>query len=104
MKLKILLIDAINKERSLESALPPLGLGYLASSLRQAFGSDSVELKIIDENIDQTIKQFKPQVVGLTAVSQNYNLAIKYARVVKRYGLPVIIGGVHISALPQTLA
>lgn len=36
-------------------------------------------------------------------MTQNYNRAIGYAKIAKRYELPVIIGGVHISALPSTL-
>jgi radical SAM superfamily enzyme YgiQ (UPF0313 family) len=67
-------------------------------------GTDRIEFKIVDRNIEQQIEVFKPHIVGITSVSQNYNRAIKYARIAKKYGLPVIIGGIHISALPATLS
>lgn len=103
MKTKILFINAIDIHQSVESFLPPLGLGYLASSLREKFGKNSFEFRIISNKVSEEIKKFKPDLVGITAVSQNYNLAKKYAKIAKKYGLPVIIGGVHITTLPSTL-
>jgi len=104
MKSKILFINAIDTEKEVETGLPPLGLGYVVSSLRKEFGTGRIEFKIVDKDIEQQIKMFKPHIVGITSVSQNYNRAIKYARIAKKYGLPVIMGGVHISALPTTLS
>ena len=103
MKPRFLFINAINKTKTVESFLPPLGLGYLASSLRKSFGPDAIKFKIIDDYVEKEIKKFKPNIVGITSVSQNYNLAKKYAKIVKKYKLPVIIGGIHITALPSTL-
>lgn len=104
MKNRILFINAIDSKKEIENTLPPLGLGYLVSSLREEFGHDSVECKIVDSDIQQHIAQFNPDIVGITAVSQNYNRALQYAKDAKSYGLPVIMGGVHISALPSTLS
>lgn len=103
MKTKFLLINAIDPTREIEASLPPLGLGYLASVLREEFG-DNIRFKIIDNNIRQEIKRFKPDVVGITSVSQNYNRAIRYARIAKEQKLPVIMGGVHITCLPLSLS
>jgi radical SAM superfamily enzyme YgiQ (UPF0313 family) len=103
MKPKIMFINAIDIAKEIETALPPLGLGYLASSLRKEFGLDYIKFKIVDRDIEQEMNKFKPDIIGITSVSQNYNRAIKYARIAKKYDLPVIIGGVHISALPSTL-
>ena len=104
MKNRILFINAIDSKKEIENTLPPLGLGYLVSSLRKEFGHDSVECKIVDSDIQQHIEEFNPDIVGITAVSQNYNRALQYAKDAKSYGLPVIMGGVHISALPSTLS
>lgn len=101
---RIMFINAIDMTKEIETNLPPLGLGYLASSLRNEFGHDRIEFKVIDRDIEQNINSFKPHIVGITSVSQNYNRAKKYAEIVKNYDLPVIIGGVHISALPYTLS
>lgn len=96
-------INAIDAASKIETTLPPLGLGYLASSLRKEFGPNRIEFKIIDRGIEEEIKAFKPDIIGISSVSQNYNRAIEYARIAKKYKLPVIVGGVHISALPCTL-
>lgn len=100
-KLKVMLINAINPNKKVETMLPSLGLGYLVSSLREHF--DYIEFKIIDQDIELEINKFRPDIIGITSVTQNYNRAIRYAKIAKKYDLPVIIGGVHISALPSTL-
>lgn len=103
MKPRFLFINAIDKTSRIQSLLPPLGLGYLVSSLREAFGYNAIEFKIVDDFFEEEIRKFKPHIVGITSVSQNYNLAVNYARIAKKYGLPIIVGGVHITALPSTL-
>jgi anaerobic magnesium-protoporphyrin IX monomethyl ester cyclase len=42
-------------------------------------------------------------VVLISSVTKNYNIAVRHAQLAKRFGLPVIIGGIHISAIPQSL-
>jgi anaerobic magnesium-protoporphyrin IX monomethyl ester cyclase len=103
MKPKILFMNAIDPTREIECVLPPLGLGYLVSSLREKLGGDYIEFKIVNQSIEDELIKFKPDIVGITSVTQNYSRAIEYARIAKRYNLPVIVGGVHISALPSTL-
>lgn len=103
MKIKLLLINAIDISKKLQTSLPPLSLGYLVSSLRNEFGMDFFDFKIIDRNIETIIKKFKPDVVGITSVSQNYNYAIEYSKIAKKYKVPVLVGGTHISVLPTTL-
>ena len=97
-------INAVNATQEIETSLPPVGLGYLASALRGAFGPNRFEFRVVDRDIERQIAVFRPDLVGITSVSQNYNKAIEYARVAKRQDLPVIVGGVHISALPATLS
>jgi radical SAM superfamily enzyme YgiQ (UPF0313 family) len=50
------------------------------------------------------ISEFMPDIVCITSVTQNFNLAIKYAAIAKSHGLPVINGGIHISMLPSSLS
>lgn len=103
MKTRFLFVNAIDTERPVQTFLPPLGLGYLVSSLRKAFGHHAIKFKIVNDDLEKEIKKFKPHLVGMTSVSQNYNLAIRYAKIAKKYGLPVIMGGIHITTLPSTL-
>ncbi|MEK7064328.1 MAG: hypothetical protein AAB973_01840, partial [Patescibacteria group bacterium] len=67
MKTKFLLINAIDITKTLQTSLPPLSLGYLVSSLRSGFGSDLIDFKIIDRNVKEEIRRFKPDIVGITA-------------------------------------
>ena len=103
MKLKFLLVNAINKDRDIELLLPPLGLGYLISYSQKHFGKDLINFKIIDDHVKQTIRELKPDLVGIASVSQNYNRAKQYAAITKEQRLPVIIGKIHISTMPTTL-
>ncbi|UZE93663.1 MAG: B12-binding domain-containing radical SAM protein [Candidatus Pacearchaeota archaeon] len=104
MKPKIMFINAMDITKKIEAFIPPLGLGYLASSLRKEFGFNHIKFKIVDRDIKQEINNFKPDIIGITSVTQNYNKAIEYAKIAKKHDIPVIIGGVHISALPSTLS
>ncbi len=103
MPIKILFIDAKDTSRAIETVFPPLGLGYVVSSLRRRFGEDAAECRIVSAGVDEALDSFKPDLVGISAVSQNYCKAIAAAAVAKKRGLPVIIGGVHISMLPHSL-
>ncbi|MDH4226848.1 MAG: B12-binding domain-containing radical SAM protein [Deltaproteobacteria bacterium] len=101
---KILFISAINPLSEVEGRYPDLGLAYLAGALRKAFGRDAFEIRIINGNVTKELLEFKPDVVGIRSVSQNYNIAKKYAVEAKAMGISVMAGGVHISALPHTLS
>lgn len=89
------------------SVVPPLGLGYLASSLRQ----QGYKVKILDfvkQNASlsytvNTIIKENPRFVGLTILTFNYNKAKELIKFVKQKnpGIKIIVGGVHISALPE---
>ena len=101
--LKVMFIDAVKPEWHYENWIPTLGLGYLASSLRKEFGYNHIKIKIVQRDIEQEINKFGPDIIGITSLSMNYGRAIRYARIAKEYGLPVIMGGMHISLLPSTL-
>lgn len=101
---KVLLINAINPNSEIEQRYPNLGLGYLVSCLRKELGPDIFEFKIIDRDVNDQISQYLPDIVGITCVSQNYNYAKEYANLARMSNVPVIIGGVHISMLPESLS
>lgn len=103
MKNRILLINAINPNVEVEQRQPSLGLGYLVSALRKHFGRDNFDFRIIDKNIKEEIKQFSPAIVLISSVTQNFDIAIRYANLAKQTGIPVIIGGIHISVVPSNL-
>lgn len=100
--LKILFVNAINPYVEAQNRYPVLGLGYLVSMLRKQLGK-MVDCRIIEMDVAETIKSWQPDIVAISSVSQNYNLAKEYAKLAKDAGLPVIIGGYHITEVPSTM-
>ena len=101
--IKLLFINAINPESEIETRYTPLGILYLSASLKKALSVGMFELKLINKDIEKNLQSFRPDIVGITAVSQNFNYAIRYAKMACKEGLPTIVGGVHISMIPECL-
>ncbi len=104
MQKRILLINAINSIVEVQQRQPSLGLGYLVSVLRKHFGRDYFSFRIIDRNIENEVKQFNPDVVLISSVTQNFGIASTYAKYIKGLGIPIIIGGVHITMIPSNVS
>lgn len=103
MKTRVLFINAIHSTVEVEQRHPPLGLGYLVSALQKHFGDDFFKFRIVHRNIEKEMKQFGPDIVFITSVTQNFDIAINYANFIKQEQIPVIIGGIHISMMPHSL-
>ena len=101
--MKILLISAINPHIEIETRYPQLGLGYLVSYAGKKLGNNTHEFKIINKKVEETLDTFKPDLVGISCFSPNYDIAKRYARLCKQNNLPVIVGGIHISLLSVTM-
>ncbi len=100
---RILLVNAVNPAVEVETRYPNLGLGYLAASVRKHIPDEIITFFIADDNIKKIVAEFKPHLVGISSVSQNYNIALNYSRYFETQNIPFIIGGVHITSLPKTL-
>lgn len=102
--MKLLLINAVNTDNISETVFPNLGLGYLSSFIKHHIGS--IDIKIIDSS-DQNIHikkgTFYPDMVGISAVTQNFDYVNLISEVFKKEGIPVFVGGIHISLLPESL-
>lgn len=99
--MKIGLFLAVVEERDQDwSVGPPLGLGYLSSYLKTyGEGLDTVIRRKLDDLIAE-----KPDLVGISCTTYSYNVAIRAAqRIKKELGIPCIIGGTHITAMPERL-
>lgn len=88
--------------------VPPIGLICLATYLRDRAGMKDENIKVFDNNyfsnIEEQVKDFAPHVVGITAMTVNYeDAAIFCASLKQQIDVPTIIGGVHISTLPNSL-
>ncbi|RLI82686.1 B12-binding domain-containing radical SAM protein [Archaeoglobales archaeon] len=105
------MIALINPNASVEVvsqlgiATPPLGLGYLASTLRER----GFKVRIIDDLVErlefsELIDRIKDAlIVGITSTTPTFNSALKYACSIKKR-LPdvfIILGGVHATFMPH---
>jgi radical SAM superfamily enzyme YgiQ (UPF0313 family) len=88
---------------------PPISLAYLASILR-----DGHDVKVLDANVlgyslddvRRELKEFYPDVVGITSVTPSIYQADQVAKIAKdvREDCKVVVGGPHATFLPdQTL-
>jgi radical SAM superfamily enzyme YgiQ (UPF0313 family) len=97
--MKILLISP-ERERKKEEAflfrLSFLNLPYLA-----AVTPPGVEVKIVDEAFEKINFEEKVDLVGITAHTPVAPRAYQIAKEFKKRGTPVVMGGVHVSMLPQ---
>lgn len=100
---KVLLVNAINDDIEVETRYPNLGLAYLVAMVREYLPEKKIDFKIVDHNVYEVATVYKPDLVGITSVSQNFNIAKDYAKYFKIRNIQVILGGIHITLLPQTL-
>jgi radical SAM superfamily enzyme YgiQ (UPF0313 family) len=100
--MKLLFINALNRTRNIESSYPHLGFGYIAAYLDKHL-SCPCEVKVIDDNIENTMRKFQPDIVGVSSVSQNFTIAKKICAQSRSFGICTVVGGVHISMLPESL-
>jgi len=100
--MKVLFVN-VTRKKYIQTHYYPLAFGYLVSYCER-FGK-KFEYSYA-ERLDKTVLQnFQPNVIALTSVSENYNLARQYAQLAKKTDnkIKVVIGGVHISAIPNSL-
>jgi len=96
---KLLLINPVGQRSgsllSKFSTFQPLSLAYIA-----AVTPSHWEIKIVDENIDE-FKFEEADLIGITAFTSNINRAYEIARMYREKKIKVIMGGIHISMLPD---
>ncbi|MFH1507248.1 MAG: radical SAM protein [Candidatus Omnitrophota bacterium] len=79
----------------------PLQLGFIASSLIEK----GVEVKIIDEvagdNVELGIKDYKPDIAGITATTPFVEHAYRHADFCRQQGVLTVLGGVHATVMTE---
>nr|MDO8117244.1 cobalamin-dependent protein [Candidatus Sigynarchaeota archaeon] len=86
---------------------PPIGLGYLASSLsKHGFRVDIIDLtvmRVARDTLIAFIKKKQPVFIGLTSLTAYYIAMKQLALFLKAEvpSIPLVIGGVHPSSLPE---
>ena len=83
---------------------PPLGLGYLAAFLKSYLDFDNIAVVNTGTRVFEQIREHEPEIVGFTAYSANYpEVLTLMSRVKKELDVVTLIGGPHITALPESL-
>lgn len=100
---KLLLINPVSQFRrgflnSEITRFPPLAYGIIS-----ALTPDNWEVEIIDENYD-SFKYKEADLVGLTGFTSSIYRAYQIAEIYKQNKIPVVIGGIHASMLPEEAA
>lgn len=95
-------VALINPGKNQEFAInEPLNLGFIAGFLEQS----GVEVRIIDElagqNVEQGIREYKPDIVGLTATTLLAPEAYRIADFCRKEGILTVMGGVHATIMPE---
>jgi len=98
--MKIVLFVASLPEDQLQKHQFPLNVGYLAAYLEELIPGIDVKLTA---DVDEIIRE-KPDIVGISSVSQCFQHAELAARRIKEeLGVPVLLGGYHVSSLPHRM-
>lgn len=94
--MKLLLINPLDKNTcTYSNHFPPLSLGYIA-----ALTPPNCKIEFIDENFEEFIP-LRADLVAITAMTIQINRAYEISRVYKKMGIPVILGGIHASMVPE---
>jgi radical SAM superfamily enzyme YgiQ (UPF0313 family) len=103
---RILLVNPKSKLPIDTRTSPPLGLAYLAA-VAEGRG-DLVRVHdgdVEEESLEATIREFEPEVVGITANTTQITAAWRDAELVKGLGdTSVVLGGPHPTSLPEESA
>ena len=79
-------------------------LGYIASYLRREI--PDIKIRIIRGDpawVEQAVNDYQPDMVGISSVTQFYDIAMKAAEICHRKGAFVVIGAHHVSAVPESI-
>jgi len=109
--MKVLLINPpydvkryMGKLSKIAFVFQPIGLSYIASYLRDK----NIEVKIVDTQVvtkplNSVIREFNPDIIGITCVTALVHSTIEVARIIKKE-FPekmIIVGGIHPTVRPQ---
>ncbi|MEE8400896.1 MAG: radical SAM protein [Candidatus Hydrothermarchaeaceae archaeon] len=78
----------------------PLGLGYLASAVR-----DISEITVIDENLEEfsieRVRRINPDIIGITATTPSFPRAMQIVEALRGTDAKIVLGGTHATFMPD---
>lgn len=99
MRVHLISDDVKNSRR------PKLGLGYISSYIKKYGTNISLSLSFFNEDIIEIIKKKSPEVIGLSSQTITFKKMKEVSSAIKENypQIPVLMGGVHLSILPEKL-
>jgi len=98
--MKILLINppTLGLYSEVGADMPPLGLAYIASVLKE----NNYDVEILDKNVDiKPVNYSDYSVVGISSLTPTYPEALKIAKDAKMSGATTVMGGYHATFLDE---
>ena len=102
--MRVLFVNVIDQKNHIHTRYYPLVFGYLVSyAEKHGYVFEHQYAEKVDK---ATLVSFKPDIVAMTSITENYPRAEQYARLTKSFNpeIKVLIGGVHISSVPESLS
>ncbi len=104
--MRVALIQPPTNYTNASCFLEPIGLGYVGAACRAA-GHEVMLRDLVDRNraavtqLFDELDAFRPEVVGLSAMTETYANGLVLARAIQaRYGARIVFGGWHVSGEP----
>ena len=102
--MKVMLVNPVERN-TIFFKLLPMRMPYLGIFQLARLTPDEFEVKLVDElveNYDYENDPFAPDLVGISAsFTANALRAYEVADIYKKRGIPVVIGGVHATFMPE---
>jgi len=88
-----------------QGILPPLGIAYISSVLREAGYKvkilDVIALNLTTQEVRDKISGEAPDIIGITAMTSSIRGALEAARLSKESGAITVMGGPHLAIYPE---
>jgi radical SAM superfamily enzyme YgiQ (UPF0313 family) len=99
--MKILLVhpkrrDKHNYLKKIKAYIPPLTLPVLAGLTPKG-----IDVELCDESVDEVNFNTDADLIGITGITSQINRGYEIADIFRKKGKKVIMGGIHVSAMPQ---
>ena len=99
---KLLFVTALDPEFERDLRQAPLGIGYLISNLHKE-RPGRYETRHVALDVPAALDSYKPDLVAISSTSPYFNIARAHAQAAQARGIPVIVGGIHVSMLPESI-
>jgi len=99
--MKILLVhprrrDKYKRTGSIKAYIPPLTLPVLAGLTPK-----NIDIELCDESVDDVNFNTDADLIGITGITSQINRGYEIADTFRKKGKKVIMGGIHVSAMPR---